>query len=192
MCWMLTFWLSQSHVVSTLRYYMIFSLSYMKSQESMCEGLCVIFFSFTHVDTYDWAEQLFLCVCNRAYVSGSLLAHEPEQCGLSRASFSLSHRPSIPCWPWCLWGGRAWPTSTTLTAARTSAISWQTQGPEPPPFTRIEIRTEIGFIYFLQCVRRYTEVEQHAWRIVSEAQNASACARSLLARRGLAPSLVRV
>lgn len=113
------------------------------------------FFSFTHVDTYDWAEQLF-CACSRVYRSELLLAHEPEQCGLSRASFSLSHSPSIPCWPWCLWGGRAWPTSTTLTAERTSAISWQIQGPDfllcqPPLFTRTELRVLVGNLFLAVC-----------------------------------------
>lgn len=93
-------------------------------------GFVWVFFFPSHMVTTVTELSCFFCVCKCVYMSGSVLAHEPEQCGLSRVSFSLSHNPSIRRWPWCLWGGRAWPTSTTFTATRTRARSWQIQRPD--------------------------------------------------------------
>lgn len=74
-----------------------------------------------------------------------------------------------------------------LTNTRTRFLLCQPLPPSPKPKYALW-----SGMYFLSCVRQYREVEQQARRIVSEARNASACARSLLARRGLTPSLVRV
>lgn len=150
-----------------------------------------------HCNTYNWAEQLFLCVqpCLRVWVAAGTWA---RTMWFIQGLF-LSKPPSIY-------------SVLTLVLMRRKGLTYiyhfnccenldnlltntRTRLPAlPASLVHTNWNRHFGweFFIFLQCIWRVQRSVTAGTAIVSEAQNTSACARSLLARRGLAPSLVRV